>query len=102
MEVKIGGYTPEGAKQTKAVINAKPAEQDYFTDPNLSELFGVHPNTIANWRNGRTSPPGFLDAFKRRDSTAMAECARPYRANHDKADMMNRKKRVHRDPDEFS
>jgi hypothetical protein len=84
------------------VVNAKPAEQDYFTDTNLSELFGAHPNTIANWRRGRTSPPGFLEAFARRDRKAMAACAGPYRANRDKADIMNRKTRVHRDPDEFS
>ena len=92
MEVKIDGYTAEGAKQAKAVINAKPAEQNYFSDPNLCLLFKVSANTPANWRTGRAKPPeGFMDAFMRKDGKAMRECAERYRASRAKGDAMNTK-----------
>ena len=92
VEVKIDGYTAEGAKQAKAVINAKPAEQNYFSDPNLCLLFKVSANTPANWRTGRAKPPeGFMDAYVRKDRKAMSECAERYRASRAKADAMNTK-----------
>ena len=92
MEVKIDGYTAEGAKQAKAVINAKPAEQNYFSDTNLRLLFEVSANTPANWRTGRAKPPeGFMDAFMRKDGNAMRACAERYRASRAKGDAMNTK-----------
>ena len=101
--VKIAGFTDEGREEVERLKRAKPAEQDFFSDPNLRILFEVSQNTPANWRRGRAKPPeGFLDALARHDRKALLECAERYKASRAKADIMNTKGRVRRNPEELS
>ena len=91
--VAVDGYTPRGCQAAVQIVNTKRPERDYFSDPNLSVLFGdVHHNTIANWRKGKGAPEGFPAAFEQKNYKAMKVCAEKYRASHGKHDAMNSKK----------
>ena len=91
--VAVDGYTPRGCQAAVQIVNTKRPERDYFSDPNLSVLFGdVHHNTIANWRKGKGAPEGFSAAFEQKNYKAMKVCAEKYRASHGKQDAMNSKK----------
>ena len=90
--VAVDGYTPRGCQAAVQIVNTKRPERDYFSDPNLSVLFGTHVNTIANWRKGSVKPPeGFSEAFEKKDCKAMCACAEKYKANRECADAMNTK-----------
>lgn len=88
----VDGVSADGEAVLFRIVNTKKPERDYFSDPNLSRLFGTHVNTIANWRKGSVKPPeGFSEAFEKRDYRAMCACAEKYRANQECADAMNTK-----------
>ena len=88
----VAGYSEEGRREAMKIVHDKKPERDFFSDTNLSRLFGTHVNTIANWRKGSVKPPeGFSEAFEKRDYKAMCACAEKYRANRECADAMNTK-----------
>ena len=92
LHVIVDGYSKEGRKEAVQIANTKMSEKDWFSDPNLAILFGSHPNTIANWRKKpEMAPAGFADAWSAKDIRRMSEVARLYKANRERADVMNTK-----------
>lgn len=90
--VIVGGYTPKGRKETLDIVTTKKPEKGWMSDRNLSILFNVHINTIANWRSGKVAAPkGFIDAFKNEANKEMNDCAKKYKSNREKSDAMNTK-----------
>lgn len=92
IEAIVAGYTESGRKATVLAANTQMAERDFFSDANLSILFGSHENTIANWRKRKGTPEGFSAAFESRDEQAMRKVAEKYRASRGKHDVMSAKK----------
>ena len=92
-------------KTIAEAVHTKPAEKDFFSDKNLQLLFNVSVNTPANWRNGKSPPAGFTEAFMKKDAEAMRSVAEKYKANRAKGDVMNTKhvkrglseEQIHRD-----
>ena len=85
----VGGFSKEGRSEAIQIANTKMAERDWFSDPNLSLLFGTHANTIANWRKKpKTAPEGFSEAWERKDEKKMTEVACRYKAQREKGDAM--------------
>ena len=88
----VDGYSKEGRKEAVQIANTKMSEKDWFSDPNLAILFGSHPNTIANWRKKpEMAPAGFADAWSAKDIRRMSQVAHLYKANRERADVMNTK-----------
>lgn len=82
----------DSGKVISDAINAKPAENNFLSDANLSALFECNVNTIYNWRHGKVkAPEGLNDAFLKKDKAAIKECAEKYKANRGKADAMRSK-----------
>ena len=78
------------------LIQAKPAERGFFSDRNLCILFDVSENTPYNWRKGKSqAPDGFHEALESQNYKAMQVCAKKYRINREKCDVMNTKHVVH-------
>ena len=95
-DLLVDGFTPAARKQLLDLLQSKPAEKSFFTDRNLSLLFGISTNTVYNWRKGKCrAPAGFHDAFAANDSDALKKCAEKYRANRAKCDVMNSRHVVH-------
>lgn len=94
--VQVACLMTEAMNQLKEVLHTKPAEKGYFSDRNLSILFDVSENTPYNWRKGKSKPPeGFHNALESQDYNAMQICAKKYRVNRAKCDVMNTKRVVH-------
>lgn len=91
MRVIVDGCSEKGRAELTRIVNTKKPERNFFSDPNLSALFDVHPNSIANWRKKKGSPEGFLDAFEKKNYGAMQKAADKYKANRGRADAMNTK-----------
>ena len=90
----VVGFDANAKREIKLATHTKMPERDYFSGPNLCALFEVSVNTPANWFKGIGTPPGFLEAYEKKNYTAMSVVAAKYKANRGRADALNTKRVV--------